>query len=84
MNRIVLIAIALTCASGAMACAPDDYLCQGGEKMERRARQDYEDTQHLLDVARQNRDALDRELDSINRSRDQTFTDSLIMNLDKR
>lgn len=84
MKRIVLIAAAMLCASDAFACAPDDYLCQGFEKSERRHRQNFEDTQHMLDVIRQTGDALDRDLDAIQRSQDQTFTDSLIMNLDRR
>lgn len=85
MKRLIVIAALLACAGEASAsCAPDNYLCQGKETMDIQARQDYEDTRHLLETIHRNGEEVQRELDSRERAADQAFTDSLIMNLDRR
>lgn len=83
MKRLFIIVIALI-ATGAHACAPDDYLCQGGEKMRQLGRDTYSDNQRVYDAMRQGSEATERYIDARERAASQTFTDSLIMRLDRR
>lgn len=83
MKRLIVIA-ALICAQDAFACAPDDYICQSGEKIERRQREEFLDAQKMIDDIHHTGDELQRYSDAREQSINQAQTNSLLMNLDRR